>query len=368
MTKLLNTPVTIGDLKLKHRTILAPLTRNRANLDHVHTDLAVQYYAQRASIPGTLLITEGTLISNRAGGFDNVPGIYSQAQIDAWKQVTKAVHAKGSYIFCQLWALGRAADPAVLGRDGGDLIGPSAIPMSSDSETPRALSDAEIVSWISDYASAAKNAMEAGFDGVEIHGPNGYLCDQFLQDVSNNRTDQWGGSIKNRARFGIEVAKAVATEVGPERVGYRISPWSPFQGMKMANPVPQFTYLAETLAQLGLAYLHIVESRISGAQTIEARTEQADFLVDIWTHGAIILAGGFTQESADAELSKYNGRQVVIAFGRHFLANPDLPFRFQQGLSLNKYDRPTFYTPEDPVGYIDYPFSKEYLQLQTTAA
>ena len=206
-----------------------------------------------------------------------------------------------------------------------------------------------------------KIAIEAGFDGVEIHGANGYLCDQFLQDKSNDRTDGWDGDVERRAKFGIEVATAVSKAVGPKRTGYRISPWSPFQGMKMDDPIPQFSYLAKRLKDLGLAYLHVVESRISGAETIEARCEQADFLVDIWgDSGAIILAGGFNAESAEESLQKYPDSRVIIAFGRHYLANPDLPYRLSKKLSLNQYNRDTFYIPKDPVGYIDYPFSVEY--------
>jgi NADPH2 dehydrogenase len=206
--------------------------------------------------------------------------------------------------------------------------------------------------------------MAAGFDAVEIHGANGYLCDQFLQDVCNNRTDCWGGTIENRARFGIEVAKAVADAVGAGRVGYRMSPWSPFQGMKMADPKPQFTYLAEKLRDLGIAYIHVVESRISGSETIEARSEQVDFLLDVWKEGcgAAIVAGGFTPESAMQSAEKYKDVPVAVAFGRHYIANPDLPYRIEHSIPLNLYNRATFYIPEDPVGYIDYPFSEQYQQ------
>lgn len=357
-----SSPLRIGDIELKHRIVLAPLTRKRADDDHVPLPIVEEYYAQRASVPGTLLISEGTLISPRAGGFDNVPEICTPAQIAAWKRVTDAVHAKGSYIFCQLWALGRAANPKTLQKEGGHkVISSGNIPMAPDAPVPTPLTEDEIHDFISDYAQAATNAIEAGFDGVEIHGANGYLCDQFLQDKSNNRTDAWGGSVEKRARFGIEVAKAVAAAVGPQRVGYRISPWSPFQGMKMDDPAPQFSYLVQSLKALELAYLHVVESRISGAETIEAVAEKVDFIADIWGNsGALVLAGGFTPESAEATLQKYKGCRVAIAFGRNFLANPDLPFRIGKSLALNKYDRKTFYVPKDPIGYIDYPFSPEY--------
>lgn len=357
-------PTTVGNLQLKHRIVLAPLTRYRAEDNHVHTALATEYYSQRGSVPGTLLLSEGTFISSEAGGQNNVPGIWNNDQVEAWKNVTDAVHAKGSYIFCQLWAQGRAANPTVLKKDGHRLLAPSAIPMSQDAPVPESMSEEDIQHFIEAYVKAAKNAVKAGFDGVEIHGANGYLPDQFLQDVSNDRMDNWGGSIENRARFGTEVAKAVAGAIGPERVGYRISPWSPFQGMKMEDPIPQFTRLSQNLADLGLAYLHIVESRISGNITIEAKAEQADFAMDRWGHGTVILAGGFSEKSAEESLGRYNKNNVLIAFGRQFIANPDLPFRFQRGLPLNKYNRETFYNAKDPHGYVDYPFSQEFTTSQ----
>jgi NADPH2 dehydrogenase len=365
MSKLFS-PVRIGNTELKHRVVLAPLTRYRADDAHVPLNFVKDYYAQRASTPGTLLITEGTFISPRAGGFANVPGIYNDSQVKAWREVTEEIHAKGCYIFCQLWALGRAADPKLLKKNGHKLVSSGNIPMSADAPVPQLLTEEGIHAFIQDYANAAKLAIEAGFDGVEIHGANGYLCDQFLQDNCNNRTDGWGGSVEKRSRFCLEVAKAVAAAVGGERAGYRMSPWSPFQGMKMENPRPQFTHLAQNLKELGLAYIHVVESRISGAETIDARAEQADFLVDVWGDaGTVILAGGFTPESAKETVKKYEEKQVVIAFGRNFLANPDLPFRISQGISLTKYNRSTFYIPESPVGYIDYPFSEEYLGRKT---
>lgn len=367
MSKLFS-PTTVGNLKLKHRITLAPLTRQRSDDNHVPMSLAAEYYGQRASVPGTLLITEGTFISSEAGGRENVPGIWNEAQVEGWKKVTEAVHANGSYIFCQLWALGRTADPKLLEKDGHSVHGPSNLPMDKDSPIPTAMTEDDIQRYIQSYVKAAENSVKAGFDGVEIHGANGYLPDQFLEPMSNDRTDQWGGTIENRARFGTEIAKAVVAAIGPEKVGYRISPWSPFQGMKMDDPIPQFSHLIQNLANLNLAYLHIVESRISGSKTIEARAEQADFAMDLWGHGAVILAGGFTAESAEESLQRYNENNVLIAFGRHFLANPDLPFRLQQGLSLNKYDRSTFYIPKHPQGYVDYPFSQEFLKSKGQVA
>ncbi|PYH95281.1 12-oxophytodienoate reductase [Aspergillus ellipticus CBS 707.79] len=365
----LTSPLRIGALDLQHRVVLAPLTRNRAHADGVPSGLAREYYAQRASIPGTLLISEGTFITARAGGTAHVPGIWSPAQIQQWKTITSAVHQRGSHIFCQLWALGRAANPAILAQTGDEVTSSGNIPLTNTPTTvPRPLAEAEILDWIQDDVHAAQNAIAAGFDGVEIHGANGYLPDQFLQDTANNRTDHWGGSFENRSRFGLEVAKAVSAAIGSSRTGYRVSPWSTFQDMRMHNFRQQFRDLVERLAPLNLAYLHVVGPRISGGQTIEdtssaAQDEMLDdtFLFDAFgSSGAIILAGGFTAESAQERLQRYPvDRPVAIAFGRHFLANPDLPFRLAKGLPLNQYDRSTFYTPESAVGYVDYPFSPD---------
>ena len=356
-------PITLGaDLQLSHRVVLAPLTRIRANKAHVHGPLAVEYYGQRASNPGSLLITEATFITQQAGGMPNVPGIYNQAQIDAWKKVTDAVHAKGSYIFLQLWALGRAADPKVLEEEGikNGVVSSSPTPMQEGGHVPRALSEAEIHQYIEDYAQAAKNAIAAGFDGVEVHGANGYLVDQFTQDTSNRREDAWGGSIENRSRFGLGVTKAVVEAVGAERVGIRLSPFSEFQGMRMADPIPQFSHLIRSLKELNLAYLHLVEPRISGNADVET-TDTIKFALDIWKKTSpVLLAGGFKPASAKAVSEEYPANEVLVVFGRLYIANPDLAFRIQHDLSLNKYDRNTFYVPEEPKGYIDYPFSKEW--------
>ncbi|KAJ5515011.1 Aldolase-type TIM barrel [Penicillium fimorum] len=358
----LTSPLRIGNLELKHRVILAPLTRNRADDQHVPLDLMREYYAQRASVPGTLLISEGTFISERAGGTNNVPGIWSDAQIKQWKTITDAVHNRGSYIYCQLWALGRAANPDILSKTNNHVISSGNIPMTESSPVPKPLAEDEIIDWIHDYARAAKNAIAAGFDGVEIHGANGYLVDQFLQDTANNRSDRWGGSVENRSRFGLEVAKAVSEAVGAEKTGYRVSPWSTFQGMRMENFQEQFTNLIHGLGKLKLAYLHFVEPRISGSQTVEDSVEHDDqFIFDAFGNsGVIILAGGFTAESATKKLRLHPTRDIAFAFGRHFLANPDLPFRIANKLPFNKYDRATFYTPKSPVGYVDYSFSAQF--------
>lgn len=228
---------------------------------------------------------------------------------------------------------------------------------------PKSLTEKKFHEWINDYVHAARNAITAGFDGVEIHGANGYLCDQFLQDNCNNRDDDWGGNFENRFRFGLEVAKAVCKAVGPQRTRYRISPWSSFQGMRMKELHAQFSDLVQKLSDLSLAYLHVVEPRISGGTTVEAAEEDNTFLFDAFGDtGAMILVGGFTAQSAEKAIQVHPGHRVAIAFGRRFLANPDLPLRITRGLALNEYQRATFYTPRTPVGYIDYPFYPELTQ------
>lgn len=277
--------------------------------------------------------------------------------------MTDAVHAKGSFIFCQLWVLGRAASTKVLGRDGLEVLSSSDIPIPTDgSSKPRAMSEDEIWSMIGGYALGAKNAVEvAGFDGVEIHGANGYMVDQFTQDTCNNRTDRWGGSVENRARFGIEVAKAVVNAVGKEKVGIRLSPYNSIQGMGMEDPEPQFTHLIRELKGLDLAYLHMVQPRVHGILDMENATESLDWAIEAWGHDKpLILAGAYTIETANKDVEKYKDYELLIAFGRHFIANPDLPYRLRKGLELNKYNRSTFYAAGKSEGYIDYPFSKHW--------
>ncbi|CAE6434971.1 unnamed protein product [Rhizoctonia solani] len=259
---------------------MAPLTRFRADKDHVHHDVATEYYAQRAGTPGTLIISEATFIASEAGGFENVPGVWNDNQIAAWKKVTDAVHAKGSYIFMQLWALGRAAEPEVLKRDGHPYISSSASVLERKgypNVTPRELTKAEIQKYIGYYAQAARNAVfGAGFDGVEIHGANGYLVDQFTQDTCNQRTDEYGGSIEKRSRFALEVVAAVSEAVGAKRTGIRFSPWGKFQGMRMENPIPTFAYLTSEIARQHpeFAYVHFVEPVVSGPN--DAREQAYD--------------------------------------------------------------------------------------------
>ena len=292
-----------------------------------------------------------------------MPGIYNDAQIEAWKEVVDSVHEAGGVIYMQLWNLGRAANPDVKKAEGsGDVVSSSDVAMSDNSPAPRPLTEDEIEQFIRDYAQAAKNAVEgAGFDGVEIHGANGYLIDQFTQDVCNKRTDKWGGSVEDRARFGIEVSKAVVAAVGAERTGIRLSPWSTFQGMRMEDPVPQFSYLVEELKKLKLAYLHLVESRISGNADVET-FDLIDPFIDIWAHTSpILLAGGFKPDSAKRAVEEqYKDKDIVIVMGRYFISTPDLVYRFEKGIELTPYDRDTFYNPKSEKGYIDYAFSEEW--------
>ncbi|KAF7900433.1 uncharacterized protein EAF01_007735 [Botrytis porri] len=354
------TPLKVGTSELQHRIAMAPLTRFRADDNHVPLPMVTEYYAQRASVPGTLLISEATFIAPQAAGYANPPGIWSKEQIAGWKKVTDAVHAKKSYIWMQLWALGRAADPSNLQEEGGYKLKSSSDVAFEGGGKPEPLTEAEIKEYIGLYAQAAKNAIEAGFDGVEIHGANGYLIDQFFQDTANRRTDSWGGSIENRARFGLEVTKAIVAAVGAEKTSIRLSPFSPFQGMKMADPVPQFSYIAQELKKLSLAYLHVVESRITGDADCEV-TEKVDFLIDIWNNiSPVLLAGGFKPDSAKRAVEEYKGKDIVIVFGRYFITNPDLPFRVKEGIEFTPYDRDFFYNKKEAEGYTSYPFSKEF--------
>ncbi|KAJ3546905.1 hypothetical protein NM688_g5465 [Phlebia brevispora] len=354
------TPVQVGSVPLKHRIVLAPLTRLRADAKHVPTQLVVEYYAQRASVPGTLLITESTFIAPQAGGLPFFPGIWSDAQVEAWKSVVDAVHAKGSYIYMQLLALGRGAIPEVLESEGPyPLVSASDVKTSSATVAPRPLTIPEIQEYVQLYATAAYNAVyRAGFDGVEVHGANGCLVDQFLQDVSNKRTDEYGGTVENRSRFALEVVDAVVKKIGAEKTAIQLSPWSPFQDMRMEDPIPQFTHLVYELKRRypSLAYLHVIEPRIAGGSDVEgAADESNDFIRAIWSPRPLISAGGYTRQTA---LDVAETKGDLIAFGRSFISNPDLPIRLLKNIPLAKGNRATYYT-QDAVGYTDYPTAEE---------
>lgn len=358
MTSRLFKPLKIGKLTLSRRVGLSPLTRYRASDDHVPLDFVKEYYGQRASVPGTLLITEGVLISPDDGGHANAPGIYNQRQIDAWKEITDVVHAKGSYIFCQLWALGRDVYADVAAAEGIKIVSSGTIGLDEE-RRPTPLSIGEIQVRVRNYATAAKNAIAAGFDGVELHGANGYLIDQFLSDRTNNREDEYGGSVENRSRFAVEAVRAVSDAVGPERTGVRFSPWSTYNNMRMADPVPQFTDVIRKMNQLGIAYVHLIESRVAGNVDAEG-SESLSFAFKQFD-GPLLVAGGFTPELARQVVDQdFPGKDIVVMFGRYFISTPDLPFRIHEGLPPNPYNRETFYAPKTKRGYIDYPFSQEF--------
>jgi NADPH2 dehydrogenase len=354
-------PLRIGEVEVKHRIGMAPLTRLRATDDRIPTPMMREYYSQRAAVPGTLVITEGTFISATCGGFTNAPGIWREDQIAAWRRVTDEVHGKGCFIFCQIFAMGRAADVEVAQKEGLPIVAPSAIPIEEGAAVPQAMTIEEIQQMVQDHVDAARNAIRAGFDGVEIHGANGYLLDQFIQDVSNKCHDEYGGSVENRSRLIIDILKAVVNAIGPERVGLRLSPWSRFQGMRMQDPIPQFADIINKANQLDLAYLHLVESRISGSNDYNGH-DRLDFAYKLW-NGPLLVAGGYTPKEAKELVDEsYPDKNIVVIFGRYFISNPDLVYRIRKGLELNAYDRTTFYVYKSAVGYSDYPFGKEYLE------
>jgi N-ethylmaleimide reductase len=356
------TPIQLGPMKLSHRIVMAPLTRSRSEQPgDVPGDLMVEYYTQRAS-EGGFIITEATTISIGGRGWFGAPGLYSSEQIAGWKKVVDSVHAKGGYIFAQLWHMGRSSHADMM--FGRSPVAPSVVPYESIVSTPkgwvptsphRALDTAEIPGVVEEYRQAAERAKAAGFDGVELHAANGYLPDQFLQDGSNKRTDAYGGPIENRARFLLEVVQAMVSVWGGNRVAVRIAPGGTWNSMSDSNPVALFDYAAGKLNSFELAYLHVIEPRIKGSELVEEGLQPvAAAQIRKFFQGKLIAAGGFEPDSAEAIVEK--GGADLVAFGRHFLANPDLPNRIRLGLPLNRHDRSTFYT-RGPLGYIDYPFS-----------
>ncbi|KAJ6520563.1 hypothetical protein C8R45DRAFT_64209 [Mycena sanguinolenta] len=356
-------PTTVGDIALNHRVVFAPTTRFRADAGHAPLPHVADYYEQRASTSGSLLISEATLIAPRAGGYKHAPGIWSDEQISAWKTVTDKVHAKGSYMYLQLWALGRTADVETLAEDGLPYVSASDIPVHGGA-TPHPLTIEEIEEYVQLYATAASNAVHrAGFDGVEIHAANGYLLDQFLHDGSNVRTDRYGGSIENRTRFPLEVVDAVVKAVGQKKTALRVSPWGTVQDMQFVNgdPKPTYTSLVTQLRDRfpDLAYLHVVEPRVDGSQTVDIQDGYSnDFIRNIWGGGErrLISAGGYTRESAMAAADE---KGDLVAFGRPYIANPDLPYRLLHAIALSVGNRALYYAPgsADPKGYTDYPFA-----------
>ncbi|MGP4694123.1 alkene reductase [Agrobacterium cavarae] len=366
MDQILQTPVRLGDIELAHRVVLAPLTRLRATEPGaVPTEMMIEYYKQRAS-KGGLLITEATQISARAKGIPAAPGLHTDEQQTAWKRVVDAVHAKGGKIMVQLWHTGRLSHSSHQ-ADGAGPIGPSAIDVDNQTdamgaafisyprETPRALEVHEIAQIVDDFRAAATRAMAIGFDGVEIHSANGYLLDQFLNERINQRTDQYGGNIANRCRLTLEVTDAVAGVYGAGRVSVRLSPFGTLNGVSDSDPEALHRHLVGELSSRGLAFLHLIEPRVmTGLQEEQDLSKPASvtrMLRDTYD-GSIISSGGFTRDSAEAVVRE--GLVDAIAFGREFIANPDLPHRFAIGAPLNPYNRPTFYGGDER-GYTDYP-------------
>jgi N-ethylmaleimide reductase len=363
-------PLRVGDLQLSHRVVLAPLTRLRSTQPgDVPNALNATYYQQRAS-EGGLLISEATQISLLGKGYPAAPGIHSGEQIEGWKLTTSAVHAKGGYIFLQLWHVGRMSHSS-LHPEAGLPVAPSAIAPQDGSkamtadfqqvpfETPRALGLEEIPSVVAEYRRAAENAELAGFDGVEIHSANGYLLDQFLEDKSNRRTDEYGGSIQNRARLLLEVVDAVTQVWGKDRVGVRLSPYGTFLDMADSDPIALFGYVLQQLSNRGIAYVHLVEPRVGNAGAdapINGNAPRTSETFRKAFKGVLISAGGYSAEAAEQTVAKHLAD--AIAFGRLFIANPDLPKRLEQKSPLNAYDRSTFYGGTEK-GYTDYPTMEE---------
>jgi N-ethylmaleimide reductase len=343
MTVQLHTPINLGALHLPNRIIMAPLTRMRAP-NSVPTDIMAIYYSQRAS--AGLIISEATPISPQGVGYPATPGIWNQQQIDAWQKITRAVHEKNGRMVLQLWHVGRISHPDF--HDGALPVAPSAIAANGqavtptgmqDFVTPRALASDEIPGIIDDYRQAAKNALAAGFDGVEIHGANGYLLDQFLRDGTNQRTDQYGGSLENRARLLLEVTNAVVEVWGAGRVGIRLSPSGTFNDMADSNPEAIFTYVLTELSYFNLAYLHIVDA-LEGDIRHGAKVIALDVLHKAY-QGNLMVCGGYDQVRAETTLAE--GWADAVAFGQLYIANPDLVERFQQHAPLNSADSATFY-------------------------
>lgn len=351
-------PLKLGKCELPNRIFMAPMTRNRAP-DNIANAMMATYYRQRAS--GGLLITEGSQISEQAVGYPATPGIYSDEQVAGWRQVTDAVHAEGGHIFLQLWHCGRVSHPDY--HDGKPAVAPSAIRPAGEAftntglkpfEMPRELGISEITDVIEDYRKGAENAIAAGFDGVEIHGANGYLLDQFLRDGSNQRSDLYGGSIENRARLMLEVVEAVCSVVGSDRVGIRISPIQPFNDMKDSDPEATFSYLVKELNCFGLAYLHVTEMG-SDALGVAGPAFDLGKLRRLWK-GVYVTNFGYDRARGDGVIS--DGGADAVAFGIPFLANPDLVDRLRSDAELNAPDMDTFYGGDEH-GYSDYPTMKE---------
>lgn len=352
----------MGNFHLAHRIVLAPMTRFRS-YDSLPQPHAILYYTQRTT-KGGFLISEATIISHAAQGFKNSPGIWSKEHIDAWKPIVAAVHAKGGIFFCQLWHPGRVSVQSFEPNAGQPPVSSTDKPCSPMIDSngkvlfeflpPRRLNSDEIPALANDFRIAARNAMEAGFDGVEIHAANGYLVEQFLKDEVNDRTDKYGGSLENRCRFPLEIIESVTSEVGADKVGIRLSPFANHMDSRDSNPEALGLYMARSLNKYGILYCHMVEPRM---KTAEERSDECALSLGPMRqafNGTFIVAGGYEREDGNNAIAKKNAD--LVAYGRPFLANPDLPKRFELDAPLNKHKRDTFYTQDPVVGYTDYPF------------
>jgi len=349
-------PCRLGDLELSNRLVMSPITRSRAVEGNVPNPLAPTYYAQRAS--AGLIVTEASQVSPLGDGYIRTPGIHSAEQVRGWRAITDAVHRAGSKIFAQLWHVGRVSHPDFHG--GALPVAPSALPVEGEAfttqgrtklVTPRALEIDELPGIVATFRAGAENARAAGFDGVELHGANGYLLDQFLRDGSNRRTDAYGGSIENRARFPLEVVDAVTAVWGPQRVGYKVAPYFSGYSMSDSHPLQTFSFIASQLSKRGLLYLHVTEP-VNNNPATPAGNERATPILRGKFKGALIANGGYDVHTAHAAIAR--GEADLVAFGVPFLANPDLPVRYRSNAALNAPDQATFYAGEAK-GYIDYP-------------
>jgi len=350
------TPCILDGVTLKNRIVMAPMTRCRALEGNVPNPLAIQYYSQRAS--AGLIITEGSQVSPQGIGYIRTPGIHNPDQMRCWKRIVKEVHRQGGVMFIQLWHTGRVSHPDF---HGGNLpVGPSALPVDGEVHTPlgkkpilipRALELSEIPDIIEQFRNAAVCAKKAGFDGVEIHGANGYLLDQFLRDSANKRTDAYGGSLNSRMRLPLEVAGAVSEIWGPERVGYRISPHYTRYSMSDSRPEETFTQFASELSKIGIGYLHLVESRGGRLGFVPSESRIAPLVRKVFTN-YLMVNGGYDAASGNDAIA--TNAADLVSFGEYFLANPDLPERFRRNAPLNRSDMATYYEGEER-GYTDYP-------------
>ncbi|PIN19357.1 NADH:flavin oxidoreductase/12-oxophytodienoate reductase [Handroanthus impetiginosus] len=357
------TPYKMGNFDLSHRIVLAPMTRLRS-YNFIAQPHASLYYSQRTT-KGGFLISEASGVSDTAQGYPHTPGIWTKEQVEAWKPIVKAVHNKGGIFFCQLFHAGRVSNysfqpggnPPIsctdkpiqtdqhIGGSGGAIFSP-----------PHRLTIQEISQVIHDFRVAAKHAIEAGFDGVEIHGANGYLIDQFLKDKVNDRTDKYGGTLQNRCRFPLEIIEAITKEIGPHRVGIRLSPYANYNDCEDSNPEALGLCMVEELNKYNILYCHVIEPRMI-TQFEKLETKSSLLPMRKAFRGTFIAAGGYDRSDGNEVISR--GEADLVAFGRLFLANPDLPRRFELNSGLNEYDRSTFYTHDPVVGYKDYPFLED---------